>query len=972
MLKKLIIPLVLSGTFIFGGICSVCAEESYSENCEELNLQEYTSDTANINLGNGWHTNGAMAGGTASCAVEADVLGADGKCFRLGSKANSGDYDNYPGIILSGTSAKSGENQQISFRFSATSVNAEVGIRFLKNDEGCYELILPKKGDTLAYLNKITGGSRVCMAKIPGISARSRKTWYSVSLTVSAAGTIEWTVTDSGGNTLLPDASGSAADSIPFKRGQDSDIELIAGGYGTGYVYFDDILYSSEDYEYKFTENFDALEKVSYSAVFDGDVPEDNTVVESKGKRMSDMWITNDVMGYDGRAYAGIIEGGAGSDGQCLAISARAEWQQYWVYPGVILNLPECVRAADRVISFNFRAADGLYGGGGAGIRFMIEGNSFYELVFPRLDSGYRTVFNKVKDGARKTVFTLPAADGCRKPNLWYRAEIRCSTDGHISWTVRRCDGVSTDADISMDGEFYDESYVLPESDKIELIAGGYRCAVSYFDDITIKYVEPQSGSLVKHERFTDDFETDNTEASGIISALNTRWRFWSGNAGYDNKAKAGIGNKYNSVGMTGKYLAVEARATDLIYWEIPTVIYTGEYPESRGISVGVDIKTASGGYGAGIRFMISDDERSYYELYFPSGRYNDEYVTAVINKVTPEGRTELYKTTGKSAADCIQGDTLYRLSLKVCGGKISYSLLGREGDFGSSGEVDDYCNPHENGRLGFMASGGNGNYVGYDNFVITAYDPFVDDKAEPDNVIYKNVSKKAVRKGDVIDLGAEYPIRKITAEKETEVRVSHDAVSFIPIGTVKNGKLINTLTNLPYRYVKLSAPGEASVWTDIVQTELIRENSCIEISARVNGEDNAAEIRSSSADISTENGMLTALRPHDGYIHISASYGDCVTEMLARVISPLDVTIDADTLTGRITTDESLPEAVAVIRYIDSENRILKTIYSPTYVLDNMLTFTGEYCPGASEISVVLRNKNDLLSTLMREFSIK
>lgn len=970
MKKISIVSFLLSGIITMTFAAAAHAAGEFFEDCETLAVQEYTENTANISLGGEWRTNSVMGGGSAPCGVVRDVNGADGKCFRLSAKGDAGNYAEYPGIIRDGNGQKNGENHEISFRLCLSSINAEAGVRFLKSDEGYYELVFPQKGSVLAVLNKVTENSRVCIKKINGIKQMKRNVWYNVRVTASARGELAWYVTDENGNSLEESPNGSAADTILFSAGKPSGIELIAGGYGSGYVYFDDISYRSEDYISRFYDDFENTEKVSYSAVFIDTVPEDETVVDSRNKPIGDRWVTNGVMGYDSRAYAGITDEDAGTTGKCLAISARAEWQKFGVYPGVILKTPSFPSTVGQNISFKFRAKDGLYGGGGAGIRFQKSGSSFYELVFPRLDSGYQVILNKVENGVRETVYSQAASPGCRSPKLWYRVNIVCCPDGRISWTVRRCDGVSADESSGMDGYWFDEEYIPRKDTAIELISGGHRCGVSYFDDVEIKCVEPDF-ELNKREIFTDDFENDGSAVRGSCAGINKNWRFWSARAGYDNFAQAG-NDIYSSTGdMWGKYLAIEARAQDMAYADLPTVMYTGEYPKSRGYIIGTDIKTAAGGYGAGVRFMISDDEQSWYELYFPSSRYNSEFITAEISKISEGNRTRLYAAKGQSAADCIAGDVTYRLTLKVFGGKISYTLSSPDSTFSSSGGVTDCDNPMETGRIGFIASGGRDKYTGYDNFVISSYDMYIDDGAEPDNVIYKRVPQKSVSEDGIIDFGGKYTVRKICAQDGTAAKVSNDGVNFIPIGIVTGGKLLNTLTNLPYRYIKLSNVNNASVWTEMNRTERIRVNDRIEFSARINGADGSFEVQSGSDAAEVRSGFICAKKISDGNVCISVSDGVFGFDTFVRTVSPFEWEINEGIFNGGVRVDGEMPPMTAVIRYIGADKRVLKTAAADTVLKDGILSFTCEYCPYAEEISVIFREKDNLLSAPLGEYVI-
>ncbi|MDD6734748.1 MAG: hypothetical protein PUE13_00365, partial [Clostridiales bacterium] len=561
--------------------------------------------------------------------------------------------------------------------------------------------------------------------------------------------------------------------------------------------------------------------------------------------------------------------------------------------------------------------------------------------------------------------------------DAWYNVEITCALSGTISWTVARSDGTPTADGCDMSGSYTDSLYAPPQTSTIELISGGYRCAVSYFDDITVRCAEPSEGAVITKETYSDDFEGGTSSVKGRNAALNSNWRLWSGKAGYDDLAAAGIGDGYNAGTIDGKYLAVEARAEDLSYNSMPTVIYTGAYPSSRGYSVDVDIKTAGGGYGAGIRFMISEDEHSYYELYFPSSRYNSQYVTAVLNKVTNDnGRVELLRDNGTAASDCIKGNVIYRLHLSVFGGKISYSLTSADGadGFNSSGSVTDYCNPLEKGRLGFVATGGNSNYVGYDNFVISAYDPYTEEGAEPDNVIYKNVIAGMTAQNNIFDLSEKYVIRKITAADGTVVKVSEDGVRYIPVGKVSGGKLINTMTNLPCRYISLSNTENAAVYAEMEAVEAIRQNGSMEFSVRLNGADSGFSTELSQTALTISGNNIAANQAYDGNVRLRVYNENCSFSTMFRITSPLAVNISGNTISGSILLGGTLPvlNPIAVIRYVGSNGRVLKTVNASASVNGSKLEFAGEYCPEATEISVIVRDGTNFLSAPLGEYVIR
>lgn len=488
--------------------------------------------------------------------------------------------------------------------------------------------------------------------------------------------------------------------------------------------------------------------------------------------------------------------------------------------------------------------------------------------------------------------------------------------------------------------------------------------------------------SLIQNEVYTDDFEIEGTIfQKGITAKLNENWQGFANGMGYDGAAKYGINNKISNFSsslavMDGKFLYVEARVEDLRYGMIPTVLYTGAYPDAPGYDFGVDVKTGSGNRGTGVRFMISPDQRDYYELYFPGDEYNSEFVTVVLNKITDGERQTVYIEKGTSKSDCIQGGVIYRLQVQTAGGKIHYSIAPRDGADGFSREntVADANMPFTTGKLGFIASGGSGKYAMFDNFSIAGYDPYIAEQAEPETVFYREVSYGKTPQNQVYDLETPYRIRKITAQNGTEVFVSQDNDAFISLGAVENGTLINTITNLKYRYVKLSNPADAKIYTDTEPAEYLTLYTAAAVQARIGGALAETYTSAQPAALTANGATLQANALYNKNIVLTAQAGEKQIQQIFRIAPPVSVKITGETLLGTICLagDAEIKEPTAVVRCFDAAGTLLSTQYVPAVQNGNQFTFTADYAVNAEKVSVFLKNGAVSLTALTEEYTLQ
>ncbi len=724
------------------------------------------------------------------------------------------------------------------------------------------------------------------------------------------------------------------------------------------------------------SENFENVPLQTYSAVLS---QEDSTVVNTTNINLNSDWKTNSTMGWDGKAYVGIVNGITGSNGRCLAISSRAAWSDFSLYPGVIYQSSKATSDQMQRLSFKFMTTDH----GGGGIRFMKNGSNFYELIFPREgDSQLRVILNKSKAGERTRLFELPICTTSRRAaGKWYDIVIEASPMGEISWTVLRSDGTVIPEEGTLSGSCVDNEPFESEKDvTIEFISGGWRERCAYFDDLIF---DSESVELIEEFSFIDSFENDDRSVKGINAKTNDNFSAFSRGMGHDGKAIHGIGSNINGVSssasaMDGKFMYLESRSEDLDYSHLPALIYNGEYPKSRGYSVNVDVKPVLYNRGTGLRFCISDDQREYYELYFP-GVHNTnktELYNTVLSKIYMDEngvlkREILHSRQSSSSSQCIQGGIIYTMSISVTNGNINYSIKPKNGGAGfrAEGTVFDENNQLKGGKVAVLAGGNGNNYVVFDNFHIKSYDLFTDGKAEPDNIIYRELSYSSSSE-NVLDLGDSFRIRRINAENGTNVWLSKNGTYFVNVGTVSGGKLINTLTNTKYRYIKLTNINNVRVYTDFEDIAYLPLNARIKYLARFKGVDGTECTSSNQTALKTDNGVISAAEEYAGNIIL----GNGIYEQIFRIDKPYKVDIVHEQMVTEIYADSSvsITNPVAVVRHFDSQGQVIYTETVAASFDNGVIKFTSAYKAASAETSVIIKDGAMSMHSPIDEIIIK
>lgn len=543
-------------------------------------------------------------------------------------------------------------------------------------------------------------------------------------------------------------------------------------------------------------------------------------------------WVSNGKRGWGDDNTVSVISGSvSGLNTTWLQVESRAAWNSYGSFPGIRYAKTDMPMQSDQKMSFFM--SKGNYMGGG-GVRFLMHnsGNNFYELYFPRSEAGVTYQLSKTVNGVRTVLKNSSTAARLAAGPL-YRVALETSTEtGEISWTVVRNDGnpitddLGTPLDIS--GDYTDSApFEYTGHNVFELFGGGQGGYYMYFTDFSIEAVPYPTIPITEDEFYPDNFDSYNSTSpllTGSNVYLNDNWKSYSGNMGYDGNAMFGISDSGGN-----KVLTLETRAAIWGYNLMPTVKYTGDYPSTKGFTVSYNLYVPYGS-GGGIRFMMDEQEQNYYELYFPRIDADSAY-DSLLHKVKYEGgvttRTVLASTTGSfpSLSPGIIGGPLYKLTLKVCNGRITYSLSRNDGNpgFFANATATDTNNPYITGTLGLFGAGQGGQYMNIDNFSISSYDPYIHDQAEPTNVLYRDIAFEKQIKEHVIEFDKMSRVRKVIfsgVSGNINAEVSQDGENYFSIGKAdaSGGKatILNIVSGAYFKYIKVPIGAEVIVLEDV------------------------------------------------------------------------------------------------------------------------------------------------------------
>lgn len=626
--------------------------ESFAEISETLDSRQFK------NLTGPWSLTTNNFSATAAIENLSSSESTHGKVLKLESKAAYNDWNNFPMAINTSWHTQTSNEVNYCFDFKRSSEESGGGIRFnySRTDAGIsfYELFFKRtdgngKGWQLA---KCVNGTYTAVDNSKVDFSQSENsgddqflkgdTWYLISVT-NSCGAIKWKVTDK--NTGEVWQIGSWTDSEPL-----SDVNtyagLFAGGQFNQFVWFDNVKMT--------TVNRDRTDYSEYAGGPVFETFEDVDLVTAKdGTMLSENWKAVGG-GYDGNADFSVIEDPTGRPGRIIKVEAR--FAHNFNGGGVTVQNETANFNQDDIYTYRFnyyRANDQ----GGGGLRFNILGGNFYELffagdnnnggadgttlykmvngVYSRLDADIST-----NDGAGNIVSSNKLNKG-----IWYTAVVTVEK-GTVSWTVQTEDGTVVQTG-SYDDRPVTFTHMSYDGYKMAVFAAGQGLNYVYFDNIFV--TQEVSDLKLKDIDIQKDNETYITENDdGTVTFSDMFGGYDSGNAAV-SKEKSVYANKYDlTVANNGEFKWVLSKkisdtgANGAYINPITKKFCTGtSYPEGKNpISIDAasanpvsmanmelensEIKTlksvqVSADYSdscrIGIRFAVSDDEDSYYEI---------------------------------------------------------------------------------------------------------------------------------------------------------------------------------------------------------------------------------------------------------------------------------------------------------------------------------------------------------------------
>ncbi|MDD6735331.1 MAG: GDSL-type esterase/lipase family protein [Clostridiales bacterium] len=627
--------------------------ESFAEIAEILDSKQFKTLTGPWTLTT--NSSGAAA------AIE-DLSSSDsthGKVLKLESRAVYSDWNNLPTAINTSWRMPVSNEVNYSFDFKRSSTSSGGGIRFnySKTDAGIsfYELFFKRtdgngKGWQLAKCVNGTytaiDNSNVSFSQNANAGENQLLTenkWYRISV-INNNGAIAWKVTDISTGEIWQ--TGSWTDSEPL-----SDVNtyagLFAGGQFNEFAWFDNakrtiVNRDRTDYsEYAGGPVFETFEDV-------------DLVTDAKnGTMLSDDWKAVGG-GYDGNANFSVIEDPTGRPGRIVKVESR--FAHNYNGGGVTVQNETANFNQDDIYTYRFNYYR-VNNQGGGGIRFNILDGSFYELFFAGDNNNGgadgTTLYKMVNGVYSRLDAAISTNDGAgnivssNKLNkeVWYTAVVTVEK-GTISWTVQTQDGTVVQTG-SYDDRPVTFTHMSYDGYKMAVFAAGQGSNYVYFDNIFVT----QETSDLKLEDI--DIQTDNetyiTENDdGTVTFTDLFGGYDSRNAAV-NKKNSVYANKYDlTVANNGEFKWVLSKkvsdtgANGAYINPITKKFCTGtSYPEGKK-PTGADAASVNPVSAAnmelensemktlksvqvttdysescriGIRFAVSGDEDSYYEI---------------------------------------------------------------------------------------------------------------------------------------------------------------------------------------------------------------------------------------------------------------------------------------------------------------------------------------------------------------------
>lgn len=738
--------------------------------------------------------------------------------------------------------------------------NTNGGVRFLvsEDEQSYYEFQTDWSSGWYQRISKVENGVKEeLQCHVMQVSANE---WVDVEF-YNVKNTIYWTITNTATG-VSNSGKYTDLDGLPAK-GENAKYQLWTLNNGGGKEQFDD--FSLTDVAGAFNGFED---DISYAGT--------GWNTDYSNAETNNTWIVDDNDANANPGATAIIDGNFwlyGMNSATATITAT-------------LNEAKYLNAGD---SLSFKVSLMQRENAVGGIRFMVseDGKSYYEISHAQNWSLWS--FNKVVDGVSET---LKTGQMFFVSGNWFDLEI-ANSGNTIYFCVTNNEGAKADY-------FYTDPEMLSskgENGKYQLFVlnndSTYK-APEYFDNISLKEL--------KFDGYSDNFDSYATTGwmdGHTNTETNGNWLISDTSDNEGGLSTASIDLKVPEV-EGDNIFRIYGMRWGVTYGE-NTVMATLNPANYFGLGDNVSMKVSTmrnGNTDGGIRFMVSSDGDSYYEI-----KHNWGGGWWYLNKVVDGALTTLQS----SAMNNIGDGRWYDLEISNLGNKIFWSVTDKTTGVKESHTYEDANMLPERGadakyQLWTISNGGN-IPENFDNFSLTEKsDKYYENGTEPDDVLYQNAAEKATVEestGKVVySFDEAVKVRRIITSSisDSDVLVyvadSKDAAesSWTLIGNAADGDFLNKTSVQSAKAVILKSQSGAEfsaedvviLTDDAALSYTLAVQESVKLYPRVAGVDqfNAAWTVADEKIAVSENGEIKLI----GYGSTSATYGKYTVTLSAAM----------------------------------------------------------------------------------------
>ena len=694
-----------------------------------------------------------------------------------------------------------------------TGWNGKTGLRFLMSSDGkSYYQLYAKEGENIILSKHVNGTQQSSVVVKEGWGTEG---WAHIKMEMKDS---KLTLYYTKGATTIEK---SIEDDTPLTA--QGSLTTCAFLDGKNESVFDNFKYYSE------TMDYDDSIDVAVSDNFEGyELSSEAVTGSSEDKTVAGNWaMSSNFKGGNNGGTAAIAEDPSNEGQKLLKITGK--WNNEW--DAVCVNY---VGDRSDIVGDATLETDVRYTGdanGRVGVRFMVSADekSYYQLVTSPW--GGNPVLKQIVNN--KEVKAVAFSDWWQFANTVFHIKMELK-DGKMTATVTKGQTTKT----------------LVIDDQTPLTANGnatnYSMTVigdgttAYFDNFKLTGTKEKHYSENTKASVSDDFEAHELteEVSGKGTQITDGWAISSTKNGWDgNGAKGTQGAIAKDIKNTTKKVLKMIGTGNMDN----AISYIGDRTGITGDKVAVETDmyyatTNNSSAAAGIRFLVSKDENTFYQVMF--GEYG---AAPTLKKVIDGAVEETVSFTPNAAARTFDGNRRNHITIELDGNNLTAVVLNQGNTYTASLTVGEEILADGNNTTCQFVTWGDNITAYYDNFKYYCSDTFAGRDAEPSDIMYIDVfaNKKvaaadnaaAINNGNdanpatvysgtsyTADLGEAKIIRKavlVNPEVTGKVRIlaSADGNDWEYLGSFKDGvnEFVNLYTNVKFRYVQLLADSSFS-----------------------------------------------------------------------------------------------------------------------------------------------------------------